>query len=213
MCRGRGDEMKAASGSGSLSAVGAAAVSAEAGASARRLLVERAQAGDVAAFEVLLDRWLEPAFRIALVILGDEPDARDATQDAFLAAWRALPGLRDPERFDAWLTQILVNSCRAIGRRKRRATVREIRVEGLGDLEEPAGTVDAVDERAASLDLIQRAWFRLSVAERTILAMHHLEHRPLDEIAAALAIPQGTAKSRLFNARRSLERAVEAEQR
>ena len=68
-------------------------------------------------------------------------------------------------------------------------------------------------ERAASLDVVERAWFRLSVAERTILALHHLEHRPVTEIATVLRIPEGTAKSRLFQARRSLDRALEAERR
>lgn len=176
--------------------------------------VELARAGDKAAFEVLVSSWAEPAFRIALAILGNEADARDATQDAFLTAWRKLRQLRDPARFDGWLYQILVNSCRGLRRGRRRTAVREIQVSALGEgvdpLDDPPETVD---ERAASLDVVERAWFRLSVAERTILALHHLEHRPVTEIAAVLRIPEGTAKSRLFHARRSLDQALEAERR
>ncbi len=201
--------MSTASRSGSLPAL----VAAPRQAVARVHLVERARAGDEAAFEALLEHWLEPAFRTALVILGDEADARDATQDTFLAAWRGLHGLRDPERFDGWLRQILVNSCRRIARGRRHSTVREIRVDALGEGDEPTGERDVTAEHASRLDAIERAWSRLSVPERTILALHHLERRSLAEIAAALAIPAGTAKSRLFNARRSLERALEAELR
>jgi len=99
--------------------------------------VELARAGDKAAFEELVSSWVEPAFRIALAIVGNEADARDATQDAFLAAWRRLPQLRDPERFDAWLYRILVNSCRGLRRDRQRVAVREIHVTAPGEGEEP----------------------------------------------------------------------------
>lgn len=206
--------MGTSNGSGSLPAVPAVATGPIAGTGARVSLVERAQAGDRGAFETLLEAWLGPAFRIALAILGDESDARDATQDAFVAGWRQLPRLRDPERFDAWLHRILVNSSRAIRRDRRRTAVREIRVSALADPDELAeDRSDPVDERASSLDLIERAFSRLSLPDREILVLHHLECRSLAEIAALLAIPEGTAKSRLFNARRSLEGALEIEQR
>jgi len=208
--------MGGAKGSGSLpSALSAvAAAGAVTGRSAHVHLVQRARTGDTAAFEVLVGSWLEPAFRIASAILGNEADARDATQDAFLAAWRRLRQLRDPERFDGWLYRILVNSCRGLRRGRRRVAEREIPMSALWEGLEPADDLAArTDERAASQDAIERAWFRLSVAERTIIALHHLEHRPVAEIAAVLGIPTGTAKSRLFHARRSLDQALEAERR
>ena len=182
--------------------------------SSRARIVELARAGDKAAFEELVSSWVEPAFRIALAIVGNEADARDATQDAFLAAWRRLRQLRDPESFDAWLYRILVNSCRGQRRDRHRVAVREIHVTALGEGEEPVDDpAETADERAASLDAIERAWLRISMAERTILALHHFEHRPVAEIAAVLGIPAGTAKSRLFHARRSLDQALEAEHR
>jgi RNA polymerase sigma-70 factor (ECF subfamily) len=178
------------------------------------LLVERARGGDRAAFESLVADFLESALRTAVAILGDDSDARDATQDAFLAAWRGLPALRNPEHFDAWLKQILVNSCRAVGRRRRRVSIREIPMDELGVLDEPADDRAWQPERhGPTLDEIERAFGRLSVDERSILVLHHLERHSVVEIAAVLAIPVGTAKSRLFNARRSLERALEAELR
>lgn len=180
----------------------------------RAAIVELAQSGDRAAFDVLLERWLESAFRIALAILGTEADARDATQDAFLAAWRDLRRLRDPERFDAWLTRILVNSCRALRRHRRSVTVREIDLSAIAARDEPAIDFESAwGEQPASLDAIEHAFERLSIRERSILVLHHFKRRPLGEIADTLGIPVGTAKSRLFSARHALEQALEAELR
>jgi RNA polymerase sigma-70 factor, ECF subfamily len=177
-------------------------------------LVARAQAGDRAAFEQLVERRLDRAFRTARAIMGNDADARDATQEAFLRAWRERRRLRDPGRFDAWLGRILVNSCREILRGRRRRAVREI---AASDLLDPVGSVPArgpgPDERTASIDTLERAFERLRVDERAILVLHHLERRPLTEIAATLEIPVGTVKSRLHAARHSLERALEAELR
>ena len=208
--------MGEARGSRSFPSVLPAAVQANPASSAgsRVDLVERASEGDKLAFEALLATWLEPAFRTALAILGNEPDARDATQDAFLIAWRKLPQLREPDRFDAWLYRILVNSCRGLRRGRTRAAQREIRMTALAEADEPAADPGRqADARVSSLDAIERAWLCLSVDERTILALHHLHHRPVAEIASLLRIPAGTAKSRLFRARRSLDQALEAEDR
>ena len=144
-------------------------------------------------------------YRIALAILGSDADAGDAVQEAWLAAWRHLPTLRDPARFDGWLDQILVNACRTSLRRRGR--VREIRMPDGFDAEAPQQSPDEVVER----DALDRAFGRLTIEQRTILVLHHLERRPLSAIAAALAIPVGTAKSRLHAARAALERVLETE--
>jgi len=178
-------------------------------------LVARAARGDRAAFENLAGTRIDGAFRTALAILGHEADARDAVQETFLKAWRELPGLRDRGRFDAWLGRILVNTCRSSLKGRRRAQVREVPVDGFDQLgSRPArASGPAFDDRTATLDLIERAFDRLSVADRTLLVMHHGEHRQVGEIARILGIPNGTAKSRLHAARRSLGRALEVESR
>ena len=176
-------------------------------------LVEQARGGDPIAFERLVESWIEPAFRIALAILGREADARDATQDALLDAWRHIRSLRDPDRFDAWLGRIHVNACRAIGRRRGRSTIREISLSMLPDPDEPVSRGRGLEEESASVDELERAFDRLSVAERTILVLHHLERQPVARIAAVLGIPEGTAKWRLHAARAALERALEEERR
>ncbi len=177
---------------------------------ARRQLtiVERARAGDREAFEALVASHVDRAFRTALAILGSEADARDATQDAFIKAWRELPKLREPDRFEAWLGRIVVNSCRSALRTRGRRRIREIRVDDAVADTLP-GRGRPLDERAGEIDRLNRAFERLSVADRTLLALHYLEHRSLVEMAGVLGIPEGTVKSRLFAARQSFERALE----
>jgi RNA polymerase sigma-70 factor, ECF subfamily len=167
--------------------------------------VESALDGDIRAFDRLVVAHMPRSYRIALAILGSDADACDAVQEAWLAAWRQLPTLRDPARFDVWLDQILVNACRMSIRRRGR--VREIPMPDGLDAEAPDGALNEVAEREA----LDRAFGRLTVEQRTILVLHHLERRPLSAIAAALVIPVGTAKSRLHTARAALERLLETE--
>lgn len=173
--------------------------------------MEAARRGDRAAYDVLVRRKVESVYRTARTILGSEADAQDATQEAFVAAWRHLPRLRDVERFDAWLGRIVVNACRQTLR--HRGTVREIAMpddpgerhfQTASSPGDPGTTV--ID--ALSFD---RAFDRLSIDDRAILALHHGDGRGLDEVAAILGVPTGTVKSRLLRARRALERSLERE--
>lgn len=146
--------------------------------------------------------------RTAMAILGHEADARDAVADALLSVWRSLPTLRNPLAFEAWTTRILVHACRRSLRRRGRERVRETAVADHADLGVP-GPADAAAGRIA----LERAFDRLDADARAILVLHHLDGRPLIEIAAGLGVPIGTAKSRLHTARRALERALEWEDR
>lgn len=177
-------------------------------------LAERARLGDRVAFERLVDGRLSSTFRIAMAILNNEADARDATQEAFLRAWRDLPRLRDATRFDAWFGRILVNACRTAVRGRRRRSVREIAVGALpggGAGFDPPGPAE--DAHTVEAEVLERALQRLSTADRSLLALHHFEELPLDAIAIRIGIPAKTVKSRLFSARRALERALEVERR
>lgn len=149
--------------------------------------------------------------RLAMAIVGHEADARDAVAESLLSIWRELPRLRDPLAFDAWTNRIVVHACRQTLRRRGRARVREVPIDSQIDAgaSSDVGPADAV----ASRESLERAFDRLDVDARTILVLHHLEGRSLEEIAAVLEIPRGTAKSRLFTARRALERALEREDR
>lgn len=187
-----------------------------------RELIEQAQAGDRAAFEALVRLKVDAVYGTALAILGHEADAQDAVQEAFVAAWRSLAALRDPDRFEAWFGRIVVNACR-MSLRKRRG-VREITVHSSGGGDAPGSEQDGglaerpsadrpLADLAASADAFDRAFERLTVDERALLVLRHRDELPVAEIAARLGIPAGTVKSRLFAARRSLERALAREDR
>jgi RNA polymerase sigma-70 factor, ECF subfamily len=171
-------------------------------------LIERARLGDTRAFEALIAPRLDGLYRSAWAILGNEADARDATQDACVSAWKHLARLRDLDSFDAWLGRILVNSCRMSLRKRGR--VREIAIpEGF----DPAGPATAGADTFDETEAVARAFERLDVDARALLVLHHLQHEPLSRIAASLGIPVGTVKWRLHAARRALERALEGERR
>ena len=166
-------------------------------------LVERAGFGDEVAFGQLVEGRIDRAFRTASAILGNEADARDATQDAFTSAWVNLPRLRDVDRFDAWLNRILMNRCRDLLRTRIRS--REIAID------EAALPQSPMTDGALDISALTAAFERLDVAQRQLLVLHHLHHEPLVKIARRLEIPVGTAKSRLHAARKALERALERE--
>ena len=167
---------------------------------AEERLVELAGGGDQDAFAALVERRLESAFRTASAILGNEADARDVVQEAFISAWVHLPRLRDVARFDAWLNRIVVNRCRDVLRRRRRT--REVAIDDLA-------LTDATG--APEISTLNAAFERLDFDKRHLLVAHHLHRQPVVDIARRLGIPVGTVKWRLHAARRALERALEAE--
>lgn len=177
-------------------------------------LVDRARRGDREAFESLVDIRLGSAFGMAMAILGNEADARDATQDAFVRVWRDLPSLRNADRFDQWFGRILVNTCRTAVRGRGRRWVREVAVTampGAGVGFDPAA--EPQDLRSNADEMVGRALDRLTVAERTLLVLHYFEELSLAEIGERTGLPAKTVKSRLFSARRALERVLQAERR
>jgi RNA polymerase sigma-70 factor, ECF subfamily len=182
------------------------------GTSGEQALVERARRGDSTAFDRLVTARLTQTVRLARAIVGDHAEADDVAQEAFLQAWRNLPTLRDTAKFDAWFGKIVVNAAR--GSMRRRKNVMTVDIEALsidGESHPALGHHDPGMEGIADLDALEGAFARLTLDQRTILALHHLEERPVADIAAMLGIPIGTAKWRLHAARSALERALESE--
>jgi RNA polymerase sigma-70 factor (ECF subfamily) len=167
-------------------------------------LVERAASGSVEAFEALVAPRMNRSFRTASAILGNEADAHDVIQDAYLAAWRNLPRLRDRSNFDGWLNTLVVNRCRDVLRRRRRGREVAIDLESNVSAEDPTAGL-------ASLAALTAAFERLPAEQRYLLVTHHLHGVPVAELARQLRIPEGTAKWRLHTARTALERGLEAE--
>ena len=168
----------------------------------QRALVDRARGGDHDAFAQLVDPALARLDAAARLILRDPELARDAVQEALIRAWRDLPGLRDPDRFDAWLHRLTVNACLDLVRRRRR---RVIEVE-LSPLDMPNAT--DTSGSLADRQLLDQALARLDPGHRAVVALHYLLGMPLPEVAASLRIPLGTAKSRLHYALAAMRTTV-----
>jgi RNA polymerase sigma-70 factor (ECF subfamily) len=160
-----------------------------------RELVIRARDGDRDAFAVIVDASLGRLNALARLILHDPTLAEDAVQDALVNAWRDLRGLRDPDRFEAWLRRLLVNACLTLARRRAHRRVREIRIA-------PWDGESAHDaERSVAVrDELEGALCRLPADQRTLVVLVYYLDLPIAEAADALGIPVGTAKSRLHRA-------------
>lgn len=164
----------------------------------QRGLVERASRGDHDAFGALVDGSVARLEMAARLVLRDSELARDAVQEAMVSAWRNLPGLRDPDRFDAWLHRLTIRCCLDMGRRNRRRVV-EVELTPLDDIQ----TADA-STWLADRDLIDRALGRLDTDQRAVVVLRFYLQLTLPEAAVALGIPLGTAKSRLHRALASM---------
>jgi RNA polymerase sigma-70 factor (ECF subfamily) len=169
-------------------------------------LVRLARDGDRDAFDILMTAVIDHLYRIARLILRDFDSAEDAVQEALVRCWRDLPGLRDPDRFDAWLNRLLLHSVTDEARNRRRfaANVRFLRIEPAQP--DSAGALADRDELARVFD-------RLSIDHRTIVVLHHYLGLTVDAAATTIGIPVGTAKSRLHYATGALRAALEADAR
>ncbi len=157
----------------------------------QRTLVERAKRGDHDAFAELVRASVARLDAAARLILRDRELAGDAVQEAFIRAWRNLPGLRDPDRFDAWLHRLLVRSCiDALRRRRSRPAEVELLASDGPQIADPA--LDVVQR-----ELIDDALRRLDPTWRAVVVLHYFLGMSLPEAASTLGIPLGTAKSRL----------------
>ena len=170
-----------------------------------RDLVERAQDGDREAFGALVGLISDRLYGLAARILRDSDLAEDALQGALISVWRELPTLRDPDRFEAWVRKVLVHACYAEARR-RRSWASSIRVLPVDGPVGPDGLLSIVDR-----DALDRAFRRLTIEQRAVFVLHHHVGLALTEIADAVGIPAGTARSRLHYATRALRAAIEAD--
>jgi len=169
-------------------------------------LVRRAREGDRDAFDLLMTAVVDHLYRIARLILRDTDRAEDAVQEALVRCWRDLRMLRDPDRFDAWMNRLLMHAISDEARRQRAfaASVGVLRVEPR----QADGTAALADR-----DELARIFDRLSIDHRTIVVLHHYLGFTVDEAAAAIGIPRGTAKSRLHYATGALRAALDADAR
>jgi len=172
----------------------------------QRDLVERARQGDRDAFAQLAAESVDRLHAVATLVLRDPDLAHDAVQETLIRSWRQLPGLRDLEKFDAWVYRILINAAATEHRRRRRyqAAVRQVEI-----------VATAVDDarRIEDRDELERGFQRLSIDHRAVIVLHQYLSLPMPVVAETLGIPVGTAKSRYHHAMAALRAAIESEAR
>lgn len=175
--------------------------------------IGRARKGDAAAFEALVEARVGPMTRTAMAILGRQDEALDAVQDALVIAWRELASLRDPAAFDAWLTRILVNRCKRGLRGVVRRRVREMPPDEVAASAHEPSSADARVSGIGERDALERAFGRLTIDERTILVLHHLDRRSVAGTTAVISAPANAVEARMLAARSSLDKAIAWENR
>ena len=167
--------------------------------------LERASHGDDDAFELLARQWVGELDALARLILRDRDMAEDAVQEALVTAWRKLPTLKDPTKFDVWLKRVLLNACRD----QHRGRDRQQRRERLGASRMPMSTPDS-SEALGDRDELDTALRAVTIDQRTVLVLRYYAGLDIPEMAAVLGVPSGTVGSRLHYAIRALRSAIDA---
>jgi len=166
--------------------------------------------GDIDRYAALVDKYQARALRIAFSLLGNSEDARDASQEAFVSAYRSLARFRGDAQFSTWLYRIVVNACKDAYRRRARQPA----AAGLGGSSEDGEALfeiadasrspqDALVQREASRRL-SAAIDQLPLQQRTAFVLHHVHGLPLAAVAKVMACRVGTVKSHVFRASASL---------
>ncbi|MGI8897475.1 MAG: RNA polymerase sigma factor [Pyrinomonadaceae bacterium] len=172
-------------------------------------IVERALTGDAEAFGEIVLRWEQRIFALAYSMLGREEDARDATQETFLAAFRNLRGFRGEAKVSSWLHRIAVNQCITRQRRakvRNEAAIEDEEVRHASSFSSPLELSPArVAEGRESIDAVRRAVNSLPLDLRQVVLMKEFEELTFREIAEALDLPLSTVKSRLYTAMSQLQ--------
>lgn len=148
---------------------------------------------DKQTFSVQVKRMERQLYRIAMSYVANETDAADAVQEALLRAWAARGTLRNEALFGTWLTRILINECKTLLRKRRRAIpMAEPPEQGVAESPE--------DDRA-----VREALFQLPVKYRVPLVLNVLDGYTMREIAGILRLPEGTIKTRVSRAKQKLK--------
>jgi RNA polymerase sigma-70 factor (ECF subfamily) len=176
-------------------------------------LVSRSQSGDVESFNQLILRWERPIYALAYRVIGREEEARDVCQEAFLRAFRGLPGFKGQAKFSSWLYRITLNLCRDWIRRQRRAPVSQM-PEDMDALEMAAsrGPVESIEDLVARRELsevVEEAMALLPEEQRTAIILKEYHGMTFQEIADLQGCPLSTVKTRLYQGLSVLRRHLE----
>jgi RNA polymerase sigma-70 factor (ECF subfamily) len=172
-------------------------------------VVARAQAGDTGAFEMLVVEHQAYVYNLAFRVLGNEQEAEDTAQEAFVRAWQALPKFRSQARFATWMYRIVTNLCynRIPKLRRELTAIGEEDIVDHADLRSgtPGEGVEAAERRA----WLHRQIDALPDSYRLLVTLRYQRNLPYEEIASITSLPMGTVKTGLFRAKEKLRLALE----
>ncbi len=175
------------------------------------MLVSRAQTGDQSAYNALVRKHEERAYKFAFRLTRDPEEAADVVAEAFIRVYNALPNFKGNSTFTTWLYRILTNCFLDMKKKDKSkhnvsldASLQTEESEVHRQLEDPKASPQKDFEKVERERRMQRAVHRLPEYQRALVVMYHAEQMSYDEIAAALDLPVGTVKSRLNRARLTL---------
>jgi RNA polymerase sigma-70 factor, ECF subfamily len=159
---------------------------------------QRAQK-DPQAFEELVRRYADRIYNLAYRMTGNRTEAEDMAQEAFIRAYRGLPGFKPELQFGAWLYRIAVNVC-LTNRRHQITAVADPLPDDVGILDDALGIEDLAEQHEVKT-VVEQAILSLPVMYRTVVILYHLEDRPYEEIAKILNLPLNTVRTHLHRGR------------
>jgi RNA polymerase sigma-70 factor (ECF subfamily) len=180
-------------------------------------LVARSLGGDVDSFNQLILRWERPIYALAYRTIGREEEARDVCQEAFLRAYRALPGFKGQAKFSSWLYRITLNLCRDWIRKQRRQPVSQIPEDAdIDEMAASTGPVESIEDLVARRELssvVEEAMAHLPEEQRTAIILKEYHGMTFQEIADLQGCPLSTVKTRLYQGLSVLRRELEQQGR
>jgi RNA polymerase sigma-70 factor, ECF subfamily len=177
-------------------------------ASSKADLVERARAGDHAAFSILAQDSLGRVYGAAKLILRDQDRTEDAVQEALLLAWRHVAAIRDPDAWDSWLYRLTVRACYRLAGSPAARRVAKLDVRAEGAAARRASTEPDFTRTVVERARIMAALDGLPLEQRAVIVLHFYLDLPLTHAAAVLEVPPGTAKSRLHRGLETLRASL-----
>lgn len=181
-----------------------------------KLLLSKAIKGDIDSFEALIENYQTKAYNIALRILGNEEDAKDAVQDAFIKIYRSLSKFRGDSSFYTWVYRIVTNTCYDLIKKRKKDqnkvtsltsydNSREGEIEDIKDIVyEPEKMIDRKEDKEA----IIRCLNKLSYDHKIIIILRDIQGFSYEEISQILDCSEGTVKSRINRARHKLKEII-----
>ena len=171
-------------------------------------------AGDTEAFAELVEKYQAMAIRVAFSLLGNEQDANDVAQEAFISAYQALPRFRGGAKFSTWLYRIIANKCKDVYRKRSRTADSWLRISSadsgsnedyIMEIQDPQPEPVLKQFSREVAEALNEAVSQLPLKQRMAFVLHHLHGMAFNEVAEVMQCRVGTVKSHVFRATKTLK--------